>query len=197
MFWIIFYFIKGINNFASCLFYWLVVISYLILKFTFLHINQSHSNIWLTILVLRSLKRFTHNRLDEVFFKYARMQSVYLQMIKDVHMQLHFCFYVWRLKTWKCHLHRNTIVKDEWSGLNFNSIWIFATFPAASKAHSILWLDLQFSFHLNNVYVDPLKKLHCQIWSHIFETTFVLITIEIQKPNADIFCPRVHLNGKP
>ena len=130
-------------------------------------------------------------------FKYARMQSVYLQMIKDVHMQLHFRFYVWRLKTWKCHLHRNTIVKDEWSGLNFNSIWIFAIFPAASKVHSFLWLDLQFSFHLNNVYVDPLKKLHCQIWSHIFETTFVLITIEIQKPNADIFCPRVHLNGKP
>ena len=168
----------------------------LILKFTFLHINQSHSNIWLKILVLRSLKRFTHNRFDEVFFKHTRMQSVYLQIIKDMHMQLHFRFYLWRLKTWKCNLHRHTISKDEWSGLNFNSIWIFAIFSAASKVHFIR-LDLQFSFHLNIVNINPLKKLRRQISSHIFETTFVLITIEIRKPNADIFCPRVHSNGKP
>ena len=129
-----------------CLFYWLVVISYLILKFTFLHINQSHSNIWLTLLVLRSLKRFTHNRLDEVFFKYTRMQSVYLQKMKDMQMQLHFRFYVWRLITWKCNVHRNTNMKDEWTGLNLNSIWIFAIFPAASKMHSFVKIGFAILF---------------------------------------------------
>ena len=117
----------------------------LILKFTFLHINQSHSNIWLPILVLRSLKRFTHNRLDEVF-KYTRMQMVYLQIIKDMHMQLHFRFYFWRLKTWKCNLHRHVISKDEWSGLNFNSIWIFAIFLAASKVHPFLKIGFAIFF---------------------------------------------------
>ena len=65
------------------------------------------------------------------------------------------------------------------------------------KCIHLLRLELQFSFHLNIVKIKPLGKLPCQIRSHIFETTFVLITIEIQKPNADIFSPRVHLNGKP
>ena len=111
-----------------------------------LHINQSHSNIWLTLLVLRSLKRFTHNRLDEVFFKYARMQSVYLQKMKDMQMQLHFRFYVWRIITWKCNVHRNTNLKDEWTGLNLNSIWIFAIFPAASKMHSFVKIGFAILF---------------------------------------------------
>ena len=78
--------------------------------------------------------------------KYTRMQSVYLQKMKDMQMQLHFRFYVWRLITWKCNVHRNTNMKDEWTGLNLNSIWIFAIFPAASKMHSFVKIGFAILF---------------------------------------------------